>query len=309
VWATTGHDVYVTHGNEILHYSYVTRVLTPVLRLDSLPVAGGRLQISTMCVHESVCVAGGFYGDVACVRIPPDVASGPGRGAGEGVVTERITRADNAITNAIVLKRSPSGALQAIISNNDCCVRIRDVDAGLRHTQHLAFPWPVNFAAVDASGKLACVVGDAPEALVVDVASNQVVARCEGHRHYSFAADFHPGGHLVATGNQDKTCRVWDMRTWRCLATLPAQLGAVRSIRFTSDGAYMAAAEPADFVHIYDVAADFKRQQEVDLFGEIAGISFSPEGECLFVGVADRTYGSMLHFRRPRPALPSLLSY
>ncbi len=34
-----------------------------------------------------------------------------------------------------------------------------------------------------------------------------------------------------------------------------------RGRRFTSDGAYMATAEPADFVHIYDVAADFKRQQ------------------------------------------------
>ncbi len=34
-----------------------------------------------------------------------------------------------------------------------------------------------------------------------------------------------------------------------------------RGGRFTGDGAYMAVAEPADFVHIYDVAADFKREQ------------------------------------------------
>ena len=31
------------------------------------------------------------------------------------------------------------------MSNNDCCVRIRDVDAGMRHTQHLTLEWPVNF--------------------------------------------------------------------------------------------------------------------------------------------------------------------
>eukprot|EP00983_Pelagomonas_calceolata_P016348 516691-Pelagomonas_calceolata.AAC.4 len=33
---------------------------------------------------------------------------------------------------------------------------------------------------------------------------------------------------------------------------------------------------------------------QIDLFGEISGISFTPLGEELFVGVADLTYSSML---------------
>eukprot|EP00983_Pelagomonas_calceolata_P016349 516691-Pelagomonas_calceolata.AAC.5 len=36
-------------------------------------------------------------------------------------------------------------------------------------------------------------------------------------------------------------------------------------IPFPADGKYLAAAEPADFVHIYDVASDFKRAQLVRL--------------------------------------------
>ena len=40
--------------------------------------------------------------------------------------------------------------------------------------------------------------------------------------------------------------------------------------------------------------------QEIDLFGEIAGISLSPDGDALFVGIADRTYGSLMQFRRAR---------
>jgi hypothetical protein len=47
--------------------------------------------------------------------------------------------------------------------------------------------------------------------------------------------------------------------------SVPEELEILLSLhaicRFTGDGAYMAVAEPADFVHIYDVAADFKRQQ------------------------------------------------
>lgn len=60
----------------------------------------------------------------------------------------------------------------------------------------------------------------------------------------------------------------------------------------------MAMAEPADFVHIYDTQSDYREAQEIDLFGEIAGISFGPDTESLFVGVADRTYGSLIEFDR-----------
>ena len=63
---------------------------------------------------------------------------------------------------------------------------------------------------------------------------------------------------------------------------------------------FMAMAEPQDFVHVFDTKEDFARCQEVDLFGEISGISFSPDGEALFVGIADRTYGSLLEFHRNR---------
>lgn len=59
-------------------------------------------------------------------------------------------------------------------------------------------------------------------------------------------------------------------------------------------------AEPADFVHVFDTKSDYSLSQEIDLFGEIAGISFSPDTEALFVGVADRTYGSLLEFNRKR---------
>ena len=36
----------------------------------------------------------------------------------------------------------------------------------------------------------------------------------------------------------------------------------------------MAVAEPADFVHVYDVKSGYENEQEIDFFGEISGISF-----------------------------------
>ncbi len=34
-------------------------------------------------------------------------------------------------------------------------------------------------------------------------------------------------------------------------------MGAIRSLRFTPDGRFLAMSEPADFVHVYDVASGF----------------------------------------------------
>jgi hypothetical protein len=51
---------------------------------------------------------------------------------------------------------------------------------------------------------------------------------------------------------------------------------------------------------VYDVKNGYEKEQEIDFFGEISGISFSPDTESLFIGVWDRTYGSLLDYGRCR---------
>ena len=59
---------------------------------------------------------------------------------------------------------------------------------------------------------------------------------------------------------QDTTTRVWDIRQpGKSLVVLSGRMGAVRSLRFSSDGRFLAMAEPADFVHVFDVEEGFKR--------------------------------------------------
>lgn len=139
--------------------------------------------------------------------------------------------------------------------------------------------------AATFSNKLCCV--------------SQVIATLKGHLDFSFASAWHPDGVIFATGNQDTTCRLWDLRNpSSAVGVLKGRIGAVRSLRFTTDGRFMAMAEPADFVHVYDTKHGYNQCQEIDLFGEVAGISFSADTEALFVGVADRNYGSLLEFNR-----------
>uniref|UniRef100_A0A7S4UEI9 DUF2415 domain-containing protein n=1 Tax=Guillardia theta TaxID=55529 RepID=A0A7S4UEI9_GUITH len=261
VWATTSHDVFVTQAEDIQHFSYVTNKLTPILSRfeDSKEkISLDALHMSTMCVQGSICVAGGFFGDLVCVKLPSDIhsddftrASSPD--TGKVLFSEKITSDENAITNSILLQESKQGALEAVITNNDSQIRILDVDNSFREVNRMHFPWPVNFATLSPDRNLVCVLGDSTECMLMDVTTSRRVAVCDMHLDYSFAAAWHPDGNIFATGNQDKTARIWDRRMMRCLATLGGRLGAIRSLRFTEDGRYMAMAEPADFVHIFDV--------------------------------------------------------
>lgn len=143
------------------------------------------------------------------------------------------------------------------------------------------------------------VAGDSPEVLLMDVQSGRVATELAGHLDFTFALAWHPGGHLLASGNQDCTTRLWDVRRPdACLAVLPASMGSVRSCRFSPDGACLAFSEPADFVHVYDVAGGLCTHQEIDFFGEIAGIAFTPGAEALFVAIPDREYMSALCYKR-----------
>lgn len=49
----------------------------------------------------------------------------------------------------------------------------------------------------------------------------------------------------------------------------------------------LVAAEPADYVHVYEMAGPAPRAaQEIDLFGEVSGVALPPCGSMLFVGVS-----------------------
>ena len=212
----------------------------------------------------------------------------------------KSTHDDNGITNSLEIFEKPSGSVHFLASNNDCGVRDFDMEK-FQICNNFRFPWAVNHTSLSPDGKLVAIVGDNPEGLIVDTNSGKTVHELRGHLDYSFASAWNPDGRTFATGNQDKTCRIWDIRNLsKSVAVLGGNMGAIRSIRYTSDGRFLAMAEPADFVHIFDVGSGYRRKQVVDFFGEISGISFSPDTEALFIGVHDRTYSSLLQYNRLR---------
>nr|GMD57132.1 uncharacterized WD repeat-containing protein C2A9.03-like isoform X1 [Ipomoea batatas] len=301
LWSTSKHDVYLMQNYSVMHWSSllkrgkeilnVAKPLVPTQKSSgSLGQTLSRVQISTMAVKNNLMVAGGFQGELICKYLnQPEVA-----------FSTKITAEESAITNTVDICNSPNGSIRVMAANNDAIVRVFDAQ-NFACLNHFTFPWSVNNTSVSPDGKMLAVLGDNPECLIADAQSGKVINNLKGHLDFSFASAWHPNGQILATGNQDTTCRLWDLRNMsESLAVVKGRMGAIRAINFTSDGRFMAMAEAADFVHILDTRSDYAAGQEIDLFGEIAGISFSPDTEALFIGVADRTYGSLLEFNRRR---------
>ncbi|KAL7088403.1 hypothetical protein ACP275_13G125500 [Erythranthe tilingii] len=285
----------------IIHWSSLSSKKTEVLNVSghvapsekhpgSLLEGFSQTQVSTLAVRDNLLIAGGFQGELICKYLDRPGVS----------FCTRTTYDDNAITNAIEIYDGPSGAIHFTASNNDCGVRDFDMER-FQLVNHFSYPWPVNHTSLSPDSKIIAIVGDNPDGMLVDSQTGKTIAPLHGHLDFSFASAWHPNGYIFATGNQDKTCRVWDARNLsKSVAVLKGNLGAIRSIRFTSDGQFMAMAEPADFVHVYDVKNGYDKEQEIDFFGEISGVSFSPDTDSLFIGVWDRTYGSLLQYNRCR---------
>src|SRR6185437_11818179 len=62
----------------------------------------------------------------------------------------------------------------------------------------------------------------------------------EGHQGSVTSVCFSTGGGFVLSGSEDRTIRIWQRNTGRCLATLEGHAGTVHSlcllVRGTSDG-------------------------------------------------------------------------
>ncbi|CAL1388914.1 unnamed protein product [Linum trigynum] len=299
LWATSKHDVYLVGDYSVMHWSAllrkgkevlnVAKPVVPTLKRPGLFTQSlSRVQISSMAVKDNILVAGGFQGELIFKYLDHPGAA----------FCTKLTSNENAITNAVDIYNSPSGSMRIMAANNDAKIRVFDA-LSFACTNQFSFDWSVNSTSASPDGKLVAVLGDSVECLLADSQSGKVAATLKGHLDYSFSPAWHPDGRILATGNQDTTCRLWDIRNpSTSLAVLKGNMGAIRGLKFTSDGRFLAMQEPADFVHVFDVESGYVKCQEIDLFGEIAGISFSPDSESLFVGVADRTYGSVLEFSR-----------
>lgn len=75
-----------------------------------------------------------------------------------------------------------------------------------------------------------------------------------GHLSSVNCVAWHPNVNYVVTGSDDKTCRMWDVQTGRCVRVLTGFHGWVTSLEVCPSGKYVAAADGTGMIGMYDLA-------------------------------------------------------
>jgi WD40 repeat protein len=76
--------------------------------------------------------------------------------------------------------------------------------------------------------------------------------RPHGRHHFTGVA-FHPSGRYLAATSNDATVKLYDTNTWEVARTFTWNIGRMRSIAFSPDGALAAAGSDTGKVVVWDV--------------------------------------------------------
>ncbi|KAL2870102.1 WD40 repeat domain-containing protein [Aspergillus lucknowensis] len=285
--------VHFAHESKV--YSWVPGYNDLQCLIDlSMPTAESASQapvkISTMKSALGVSIAGGFFGEYALRD----------RGT-EGQVAEGIVTKDpNGITNHIDIiasrtNRSPIG----IFASNDRHVRTLDCETNI-FLANYELSHAVNCTSTSPDGRLRVIIGDSPDAWVVEADTGRPVNPLRGHRDYGFACAWSPDMMQIATSNQDKTAIIWDARMWRILEKFESDVAGYRSLRFSPVGGgprTLLLCEPADRMVIVN-AQTYQTRQVLDFFGEIGGADYSPDGSTIWLANTDEHFGGFMEYDR-----------
>ena len=99
---------------------------------------------------------------------------------------------------------------------------------------------------------------------------------CKGHTHWVCSIAFSPDGQKFASGSEDQTIRIWDIKTSKFLSTLEGHSSCVRSVTFSDDGKLLASGSEDGTVKIWNVDTGECLRTLTGHVGKVWSVTFSP---------------------------------
>ncbi|CAG2059557.1 unnamed protein product [Timema podura] len=127
--------------------------------------------------------------------------------------------------------------------------------------------------------------------LIWDMRTGQCVQSFEGHQSDINSVKFHPSGDAVATGSDDATCRLFDLRADKEVAiyTKESIIFGVNSVDFSVSGRLLFAGYNDYTINVWD---SLKCVRVTLLYGHenrVSCLQVSPDGTALSTGSWDYT--------------------
>jgi WD40 repeat protein len=253
--------------------------------------------ITTIASSDNVLIAGAFDGEYAITDLTSTYQTPCVFGRTADVSRETRSRIVNHLH---LFEGRTTYHPQAVLCSNDYHLRVLDC-ATNQFTRSFLYPAAVNCSATSPNGRMRVVVGDFQETLITNAETGQPFETLHSHADDAFACAWADDGIHVATAAQDSTIVVWDARNWaKPITTLTSQLGVTRSLRFSPIGSgprVLIAAEADDYINVIN-AQTFETKQVFDFFGPIGGVTFTPDGQSLFIANGERTFGGIIELER-----------
>jgi WD40 repeat protein len=177
---------------------------------------------------------------------------------------------------------------------NDGKVRVHNLDDP-KLDEVVAFQAITAVNHLAYSNDLLVAVGDFKEVQLFDIRTTGHVVDLLGHSDFGFSVRFKQNDpNILATGNQDYTCKIWDIRkiSKECVCTLYGHFEAIGQLEFSND--LLIYAENMDFLHVYNF--NNNAIQTLGYFGHNTG--FCLKEDKIYLGIYEYSnHGIMIYDR------------
>jgi WD40 repeat protein len=122
------------------------------------------------------------------------------------------------------------------------------------------------------------------EIQIWDTHTGDLLLRCRGHQHWTWAIAFSPDGQYFASASDDYLVKLWDIETGACLKTYTGHSYIVCAVAFSPNGQTIASSGQDATIRLWSALPTSQNSEIMTLEGHegrIWSLAFSPGGQTL----------------------------